>query len=65
VTAKITTPASQHTRVGPLRFNDGAPDPATVQRADDQLDISRGIEAFPRGMSASSLSSRPTPPRCL
>ena len=55
VPAKITTPASQNTRIGPLRFTDGAPDPATVQRAYDQLDFSRGIEAFLRGMSATSV----------
>ncbi|MCP9927778.1 DUF1254 domain-containing protein [Cyanobium sp. CH-040] len=55
VPAKLTTPDSQNTRIGPLRFKDGAPDPATVERAYDQLDFSRGIEAFLRGMSATSV----------
>ncbi len=57
VPAKITTPDSQNTRIGPLRFRDGAPDPATVERAYDQLDFGRGIEAFLRGMSATSVTA--------
>jgi hypothetical protein len=55
VPAGITTPGSVESPIGPLRFRDGAPDPATVQRAYDQLDFGRGIEAFLRGMSATSV----------
>src|SRR5215475_7198759 len=55
VPAKITTPDTVQTRIGTLRFKDGAPDPATVQLAYDQLDFNRGIDAFLRGMSATSV----------
>ena len=55
VPAKITTPDTVETRIGTLRFKDGAPDPATVQLAYDQIDFSRGIDAFVRGMSATSV----------
>ena len=55
VPAKITTPATVETRIGTLRFKDGAPDPATAQLAFDQLDFSRGIDAFLTGMSATSV----------
>jgi hypothetical protein len=55
VPAKITTPDTVETRIGTLRFKDGAPDAATVQLAYDQLDFGRGIDAFLRGMSATSV----------
>src|SRR5215475_1329877 len=55
VPAKITTPDAVETRVGTLRFRDGAPDPATVQLAYDQLDFGRGIDAFLTGISATSV----------
>ena len=55
VPAKITTPNSVETRIGTLRFNNGAPDPSTVQLAYDQLDFGRGIDAFLKGMSATSV----------
>src|SRR5262245_53438832 len=55
VPAKITTPDTVQTRIGTLRFRDGAPDAATVQLAYDQLDFGRGIDAFLRGMSATSV----------
>src|SRR5215475_2064933 len=55
VPAKITTPDTVETRVGTLRFKDGAPDPATVQLAYDQLDFNRGINAFLIGISATSV----------
>ena len=45
VPAKVATPDAVETRIGTLHFKDGAPDPATVQRADDQIDLSRGIDA--------------------
>jgi hypothetical protein len=55
VPAKITTSDTVETPIGTLRFKDGAPDPATVQLAYDQLDFGRGIDAFLRGMSATSV----------
>jgi len=55
VPAKITTPDTVETRIGTLRFKDGAPDAATVQLAYDQLDFGRGVDAFLRGMSATSV----------
>lgn len=55
VPAKITTPETVETRFGTLRFKDGAPDRETVERAYDQLDFGRGIDAFLRGMSATSV----------
>ena len=55
VPAKVTTPDTVETRIGTLRFKDGAPDPATVQLAYDQIDFNRGIDAFVKGMSATSV----------
>jgi hypothetical protein len=55
VPAKITTPDTIETRIGTLHFRDGAPDPATVQLAYDQLDFGRGVDAFLTGMSATSI----------
>ena len=55
IPAKITTPDSVQTRIGTLRFKDGTPDPATVQLAYDQLDFGRGIDAFLKGISATSV----------
>ncbi|HYN79407.1 MAG TPA: DUF1254 domain-containing protein [Lamprocystis sp. (in: g-proteobacteria)] len=55
VPVRITTPASVETRIGTLRFQDGAPDIATVRLAYEQLDFSRGVDAFFKGMSATSV----------
>ena len=55
VPAKITTPDTVTTRIGTLRFKDGAPDSATAQLAYDQLDFGRGVDAFLKGMSATSV----------
>ena len=55
IPAKITTPDAVETRIGTLRFRDGAPDPATVQLVYDQIDFSRGVDAFLKGMSATSV----------
>lgn len=59
VPAKITAtrPNTVTTRIGTLRFKDGAPDPATVQLAYDQLDFGRGVDAFLKGMSATSVNA--------
>ena len=55
VPAKITTPDTVETRIGTLHFKDGTPDAETVQLAYDQLDFGRGIDAFLKGMSATSV----------
>ena len=55
VPSYITTPDSVATRIGTLRFRDGAPDEQTVKTVYDQLDFSRGIEAFLTGMPATSI----------
>ncbi len=51
----IETPDEVHTAIGTLRFKDGAPDEHTVKLVYDQLDLSRGIEAFMQGMPATSI----------
>src|SRR5215467_13226390 len=55
VPPSITTPDSVETRIGTLKFFDGLPDAATVQKAYDQVDFGRGIEAFLAGMPAASV----------
>ncbi len=55
VPAKITTPDSVDTRIGTLRFKDGAPDDVTAALVYDNLDHMRGVQAFLRGMSATSV----------
>lgn len=51
----ITTPDSIDTRIGTLKFRDGAPDPATVKLVYDQLDFSRGIQTFLTAISGTSV----------
>jgi hypothetical protein len=55
VPAKITTPDSVETRIGSLTFRNGAPDAATSAAVYDNLDHMRGVQAFLRGMSATSV----------
>ncbi|MGW8185692.1 MAG: DUF1254 domain-containing protein [Desulfobacterales bacterium] len=55
VPAKITTPDRVETRIGTLHFKDGTPDSATAELAYDQLDFGRGVDAFLKGMSATSV----------
>ena len=49
VPAWITTPDSVETRLGTLKFHNGAPDDATVKLVYDKLDFSRGVDAFLTG----------------
>ena len=51
----ITTPDSVDTPIGTLNFFDGFPDDATVQKVYDNLDFSRGVQAFMSGMPGTSL----------
>jgi hypothetical protein len=51
----ITTPDNVDTRLGKLKFFDGLPDPETVKKVYDNLDFSRGVEAFLTGIPAASV----------
>src|ERR1700733_12767670 len=55
VPPEITTPDTVSTRIGTLKFFDGLPDQETVQKVYDNLDFSRGVEAFLSGMPAASV----------
>jgi hypothetical protein len=46
VPSYITTPDTVETRIGTLKFFDGQPDSATVQKVYDNLDFARGVETF-------------------
>ena len=46
IPAGILTPDRVETRLGTLRFFDGYPDEATVQKVYDNLDFQRAVEAF-------------------
>ena len=52
---QITTPDSVETRLGTLRFFDGFPDDATVEKVYDNLDFSRGVQAFLNAMPGASV----------
>jgi hypothetical protein len=51
---EITTPDSVETSLGILRFFDGLPDKATVEKVCDNLDRMRGVDVFLNTMSAAS-----------
>ena len=53
----ITIPDSVDTRLGTLKFKDGFPDDATVQKVYDNLDFQHGVQAFLTAMPAASLSA--------
>lgn len=55
IPSSIETPETVKTRIGTLRFKDGAPDAETARLAYDQLDLSRGIETFMQGVPATSV----------
>jgi hypothetical protein len=55
VPAKITTPDTVETKIGTLTFRNGTPDAATSGLVYDNLDHMRGVQAFLRGMSATSV----------
>ena len=55
VPPSIVTPQTVESRIGTLKFFDGLPDEETVRKTYDQLDFSRGIEAFLSGIPAASL----------
>jgi hypothetical protein len=53
----ITTPDNVETRVGTLRFFDGFPDEATVEKCYDNLDFQRGVQAYLTGLPAVSVEA--------
>jgi hypothetical protein len=55
IPVSITTPDEVKTPIGTLQFFDGAPTDATVKTVYDNLDLSRGVEVFLRGLPAASL----------
>ena len=55
IPSSITTPDSVDTHIGTLKFFDGFPDDATVEKVMDNLDFSRGVQAFLSGMPGASL----------
>ncbi len=55
VPASITTPDTVETRIGTLKFHDGLPDDATVQKVYDNLDFVRGVDAFLMGIPAANV----------
>jgi hypothetical protein len=51
---EITTPDSVETRLGTLKFFDGFPDQATIDKVYDNLDFQRGVQAFLTGVPGAS-----------
>jgi hypothetical protein len=53
----IQTPDTVETRLGTLNFSDGVPSDETVEKVYDQLDFSRGVEAFLNSFQGASLAA--------
>jgi hypothetical protein len=53
--AAIATPGSVKSRPGTLRFFDGFSDDVTVEKVMDNLEFSRGAQAFLSGIPGASL----------
>jgi hypothetical protein len=51
----ITTPDQVETRIGTLKFFDGFPDKATVEKVYDNLDFQRGLQAYLTALPAVSV----------
>ena len=54
---QIMTPDNVETRIGTLKFFDGFPDKETTQKAYDNLDFMRGVEAFLNFVPAASVEA--------
>ena len=50
----IITPDSVETSIGTLKFTDGLPDDATVQKVYDNLDLLHGVDAFLNALPGAS-----------
>ena len=57
IPAAITMPDRVETRLGTLRFTDGFPDDATVEKVFDNLDFQHAVQAFLTSMPAASLAA--------
>jgi hypothetical protein len=55
IPTSVTTPDKVETSIGTLRFFDGFPDDATVQKVYDNLDLQRGIQSFLTALPAASM----------
>ena len=55
IPASITTPDKVETRIGTLKFFDGFPDKATVEKVYDNLDFQRGVQAYLTALPAVSI----------
>ncbi|PIB37332.1 hypothetical protein BFP72_00925 [Reichenbachiella sp. 5M10] len=55
IPTKILTPDVVDTRIGSLKFFDGLPSQATVEKVYDNLDFMRGVETFLNGVPATSI----------
>jgi len=51
----ITSPDQVETRIGTLKFFDGFPDKATVEKVYDNLDFQRGLQAYLTALPAVSV----------
>ncbi len=51
----ITTPDTVDSRIGTLKFKDGFPDEATVNKVYDNLDFQRGVQAFLTALPGASV----------
>src|SRR5271155_5354459 len=54
IPASITSPDSVETRLGTLKFTDGFPDDATVQKVYDNRDFQHAVQAYLTGLPAVS-----------
>ena len=57
IPASITTPDIVQTRLGQLKFTDGFPDDATVQKVYDNLDFQHAVQAYLTGLPAVSVEA--------
>src|SRR5215470_1210382 len=55
IPSSITTPDQVQTRLGTLKFTDGFPDDATVQKVYDNLDFQHAVQAYLTGLPAVSI----------
>ena len=53
----LTTPDKVETRIGTLKFFDGFPDKATVEKVYDNLDFQRGVQAYLTALPAVSIEA--------
>lgn len=63
IPSAITIPDSVESRLGTLRFVDGFPDDATVEKVFDNLDFQRAVQVFLVTMPAAGCTCRPTSPQ--